>query len=55
MNDKKIMILSEFWKIYEQENIKKALEFLETTKYYQEDEEDEKLNELISSLSLYKS
>ena len=53
MNGKRIMILSEFWKIYEQESINKALEFLETTKYYQE-EEDEELNDLISSLKLQK-
>ena len=53
MNNKRIMILSEFWKIYEEENIKKALEFLETTKYYQEEENNE-LDELFSSLSLHK-
>lgn len=51
MNNSRIMILSEFWKIYEKNGIKNAIDYLEETKYYQE-EDDYELNNLLGSLSL---
>lgn len=53
MNNTRIMILSEFWKIYEKDGIKNAIYYLEETKYYHNEDNNE-LNKLLESLSLDK-
>ena len=48
MNEKRIMILSEFWKIYEAEGIKTAIEYLQLSK--NEDEDDSSIEQMMNMI-----
>jgi hypothetical protein len=49
MNESRIIVLSEFWKIYETEGIKNAIEYLQLTRTTDDDDE---FNHMLSMLSL---